>query len=189
MIRGPGSFELTLRGIDAVHSAGIPISIATMIHRGNLDEFEQLRRFTEEIGATEWGVDVLAMSGSLKQNQDLFIPYEKAVPLMAYAYGGGVHGSSDGFACGRHLMTVTPTGKAIKCGFYEDTSLGNASQDLIACWLNLEHIPVADLECNGCKVIEECHGGCRFRAAHPLAPDPVMCALYGVESKALPRVP
>lgn len=42
MIRGPGSFELTLRGIDAVHSAGIPISIATMIHRGSLDEFRTI---------------------------------------------------------------------------------------------------------------------------------------------------
>jgi radical SAM protein with 4Fe4S-binding SPASM domain len=179
MIRGPGSFALTMRGIEAVRRAGIPISIATMIHRGNLDEFERLRGFLEEIGAIEWGVDALVLSGSLQNNRDVCVSYEDTVPLMAYAYGGGSHGASDGFACGRHLMTVTPAGTAIKCGFYEDAPLGDASRDLIACWLNLRHIQVEELECSGCEDIEECHGGCRFRAAHPLAPDPVMCALYG----------
>jgi hypothetical protein len=29
-------------------------------------------------------------------------------------------------------------------------------------------------------VLADCAGGCRFRAPHALAPDPVMCALYGV---------
>ena len=79
-------------------------------------------------------------------------------------------------------MTVTPTGTGVKCGFYEDAPLGDASQDLMACWLTLKHTRIEELECSGCEVGEECHGGCRFRAAHPLAPDPVMCALYGRDS-------
>lgn len=186
LLRGQGSFELTMRGIRAVQKAEIPISIATMVHRGNIGEFEHLQRFMKEIGAVEWGVDVLCMAGSLKQNHDLVIPYKEAAPLMEYAYGGGYHGSSDGFACGRHLMTVTPTGKALKCGFYEEAPLGDARQGLIACWLNLRHIPITALECKNCPVIEECCGGCRFRAPHPLAPDPVMCALYGVEHRETP---
>jgi sulfatase maturation enzyme AslB (radical SAM superfamily) len=102
LLRGKGSFDRTLRGIRAARDARIPISIATMIHRGNLHEFQELRRFTEEIGAIEWGIDVLCMAGSLKENRDLTVPYEDAVSFMAYSYGGGYHGSSDGFACGRH---------------------------------------------------------------------------------------
>ncbi len=180
MLRGPGSFDRVMVGMLAAREAGIPVSIATMIHRGNLDEFERLKQFTGEIDAVQWGVDILCMAGSLEQNPDLAVPYESAAPLMDYAFGGGYHGSSDGFACGRHLMTVTPTGKAVKCGFYEDRSLGDARKSLRSCWLNMEHIPLAALECKGCPVLEECAGGCRFRAEHPLGPDKAMCARYGI---------
>jgi radical SAM protein with 4Fe4S-binding SPASM domain len=184
MLRGAGSFGLTMRGIQAVRKAGIPISIATMIHRGNVNEFEQIQQFIKEAGATEWGIDMPCMAGSLRQNRDLIIPYEDAAHLLEYAYGGGYHGSSDGFTCGRHLMTIAPSGKALKCGFYVDAPLGDARRDLISCWLNLKHLPITALECKGCPVIEECCGGCRFRASHPLAPDPVMCAFYGMDYKA-----
>jgi radical SAM protein with 4Fe4S-binding SPASM domain len=151
-----------------------------MIHRGNLGEFEELRRFTEEINAVQWGVDILCMAGSLELNRGLAVPYEEAAPFMEYAFGGGYHGPSDGFACGRHLMTVTPRGTAIKCGFYEERPLGDARRSLRSCWLNLEHLPVSALECAGCPVIRECAGGCRYRAEHPLGPDRAMCAFYGI---------
>jgi radical SAM protein with 4Fe4S-binding SPASM domain len=77
-------------------------------------------------------------------------------------------------------MTVLPTGKAVKCGFYEDKPLGDARMGLLSCWLNMEHIPLAALECKDCPVLEECAGGCRFRAERPLAPDKAMCARYGI---------
>ena len=189
LLRGKGNFDRTLWGIQAAGDAGVPISIATMIHHGNLHEFEELRRFTEEIGAIEWGIDVLCMAGSLKENRDLTVPYEKAVSFMAYSYGGGYHGPSDGFACGRHLMTVMPTGKACKCGFFEDNPLGDARQGLLNCWMKLEHTPLKELECKDCPVVKECAGGCRYRAPDPLAPDPVMCALYGMQSSLPRRVP
>ncbi len=185
MLRGPGSFDKTIRGMDAALSAGIPVSIATMIHRGNIDEFERLRQFAGDIGAVQWGVDILCMAGTMEENRDLAVPFERAAPLLEYAYGGGYHGSSDGFACGRHLMTVTPTGQAVKCGFYEDKSLGDAGKGLKDCWLNLVHIPLSSLECRNCPVIGECAGGCRFRAERPLAPDRAMCAFYGINPDEL----
>jgi radical SAM protein with 4Fe4S-binding SPASM domain len=180
MLRGLGAFVSAMAGIRAAMDEGISISIATMIHRGNLDEFDQLKSFTEEINAVEWGIDILCMAGSLEQNRDMAVPYEVAAPLMEYARGGGYHGSSDGFACGRHLMTVMPTGKAVKCSFYEDHPLGDARSGLLSCWQNLKHIYLAELECKGCPVLEECAGGCRFRADHPLGADRAMCAYYGI---------
>jgi len=180
MLRGSGAFAGVMAGINAAREEGIPVSIATMIHSGNLDEFDRLRSYTEKIDAVEWGIDILCMAGSLERNRALAVPYEAAAPLMSYAFGGGYHGSSDGFACGRHLMTVTPTGKALKCGFYGDKPLGDARQGLRSCWLKLEHTPLAALECKGCPVLEDCAGGCRFRADHPLAPDRAMCACYGI---------
>jgi sulfatase maturation enzyme AslB (radical SAM superfamily) len=65
LLRGKGTFDRALRGIRVAKKAGIPISIATMIHQGNLEEFEQLQHFTEEIGAVEWGIDVMCLAGAL----------------------------------------------------------------------------------------------------------------------------
>jgi len=179
-LRGRGTFESTLQGIHMASDSGIPISISTMIHRYNLNEFDRIRDFIEEINAVEWGIDVMCVSGSLMKNRDLTVPYETAVRYLKYAFGGGYHGSSEGFTCGRHLMTVLPDSQAVKCGFYADRPLGDARKSLKQCWLNMKHVPLDQLECNGCSALEECRGGCRFRAPHPLAPDPAMCAFYGI---------
>jgi radical SAM protein with 4Fe4S-binding SPASM domain len=179
-LRGRGTFERTMKGIHTANAAGIPISISTMIHRHNLNEFDRLHEFIESIHSIEWGVDVMCVSGSLMRNPDLTVPYETAVRYLKYGFGGGYHGASEGFACGRHLMTVLPDRQAVKCGFYANRPLGDAQKSLKHCWLNMNHIPLDQLECNGCSVLEECRGGCRFRAPYPLAPDPVMCAFYGI---------
>ncbi|MBW2640805.1 MAG: radical SAM protein [Deltaproteobacteria bacterium] len=179
-LRGRGTFEPTLQGIHLATAAGIPVSISTMIHQYNLNEFERLRDFIEKIHAIEWGVDVMCVSGSLMKNPHLTVPYETAARYLKYGFGGGYHGSSEGFACGRHLMTVLPNRQAVKCGFYVDRSLGDAQKSLKHCWLNMNHVPLDQLECKGCSALEECRGGCRFRAPHPLAPDPAMCAFYGI---------
>jgi radical SAM protein with 4Fe4S-binding SPASM domain len=178
LLRGKGTFERTRAAIQTAKDAGISVSVATMIHRGNMDEFDRLQSFIDEIEAAEWDVDVLCEAGSLTRNHDVLVSYEQAAPLLRYAFGGGYHGPSDGFACGRHLLTVLPSGAAVKCGFYEDRPLGDARNGLIDCWLRLEHVELEKLDCRGCPVIAECAGGCRFRAASPLAPDPVMCALH-----------
>jgi len=185
MLRGEGAFDRVMKGIHAIREVGIPISIATMIHRGNLDEFDTLREFTEEIGAIQWGVDILCMAGSLERNRELALPFEEAAPFMEYAFGGGYHGSSDGYACGRHLMAVLPSGMAVKCGFYEERPLGDARKALRGCWESLGHTPLTALECAGCPVLKECAGGCRFRADHPLGPDRAMCAFYGVRPRGV----
>lgn len=179
-LRGTGSFNRTRRGLAAAKNAGIPLSIATMVHQENIGEFDRLERFTQEIGAREWGIDLLCPAGSLLDHPHFLVPVEQGVPLLDRAYGGGYHGASDGFACGRHLLTVLPTGQAVKCGFYADAPLGDARDGLLSCWRQLQHTPVAELECRGCPVLADCGGGCRFRAGAPLAPDRVMCALHGV---------
>ncbi|MEA1948850.1 MAG: radical SAM protein, partial [Thermodesulfobacteriota bacterium] len=179
-LRGRGTFEPTLQGIHMASASGIPISVSTMIHRYNLNEFDLIRDFIEKINAIEWGIDVMCVSGSLMKNSDLTVPYKTAARYLKYAFGGGYHGLSEGFACGRHLMTVLPDNQAVKCGFYADRLLGDARKSLKQCWLNMNHVPLDQLECKGCAALEECRGGCRFRAPHPLAPDPAMCAFYGI---------
>lgn len=179
-LRGPGVFEKTVNGVNIARKAGIPVSFSTMIHKGNLTEFDRMREFMAEVEALEWGIDILTEAGALEGHADITVPYEQAAPLMAYAYGGGYHGASEGYACGRHLMAVMPDGKAVKCGFYRDRPLGDARKSLKDCWLNMTHIRLDELECRDCPVLEECRGGCRFRAPSPYAADPAMCRLYGI---------
>lgn len=180
MIRGKGTFDQTIKGAHLAQEAGIPLSFATMIHKGNIDEFDTLHELIQEFNALEWNIDVPVLSDHFGNHQDLFVPYETAVPFMEYSFGGGAHSSSDGYACGRHLLTILPTSDAVKCGFYGDQSLGDARKGLKECWLKLKHIKLDHLECKDCQVINECAGGCRFRAPSPLAPDRVMCTLYGI---------
>ena len=179
-IRGKGTFARTMQGIDAARNQGVPVSFSTMIHRGNLEEFDRMRDFVMEVGAIEWGIEMPSVAGALEDHPDLMVPYEMAVPILEYAYGGGFHGSSEHYACGRHLLAVMPDGQAVKCGFFRDKPLGDAHEDLKGCWLKMEHTPLDLLECKDCSAVDECRGGCRFRAPHPLAPDPVMCKLYGI---------
>lgn len=179
-LRGRKTFEKTIAGIQAARQADRAVSISTMIHRENLDEFDRMKEFIHDIGAVEWGIDVMCVAGSLSSHRELIVSYEEAVPFLDFAFGGGYHGSSEGYACGRHLMTVMPDSYAVKCGFYRDQPLGDARKSLKECWLKMEHIPLDRLECNGCSVLEECRGGCRFRALGPLAPDPVMCCYHGI---------
>ena len=80
-IPGVGTFDQALKGIQAAREAGLPLAVATMVHRKNLVEFDQLARLVEEIGAIEWGVDVPCLAGSLKEQADILVPYEEAVPF------------------------------------------------------------------------------------------------------------
>ncbi|RPH48099.1 MAG: radical SAM protein [Desulfobacteraceae bacterium] len=179
-LRGSGTFEKTIAGIRMACQAGTAVSVSTMIHRENLDEFERMKDFIRDIGAVEWGVDVMSVSGALEAHRELVVSNKEAVPFLDYAFGGGYHGASEGYACGRHLMTIMPDCRAVKCGFYRDKPIGDARIGLKECWLKMEHIPLSRLECSSCSALDECRGGCRFRAPDPLAPDPVMCCYYGI---------
>jgi radical SAM protein with 4Fe4S-binding SPASM domain len=180
LIRGTGTFARVMRGIEAARGAGITVSIATMIHAGNLDEFDRMGAFIDDIGASAWGIDLPCVAGRQGDNRPILVSPAEAAPLLRYAFGGGSH-AAPGFACGHHLMTVLPTGIGAKCGFYPDDPLGDAVQSLAGCWLSLKHVRADELQCRGCPHLSACGGGCRFRAPGPLSPDPVMCALFGVD--------
>jgi radical SAM protein with 4Fe4S-binding SPASM domain len=79
------------------------------------------------------------------------------------------------------LAAVFPTGEVAKCGLYAHRPLGRLEEGLETCWLRLTHHRVSDLTCAACEQVEECRGGCRFRAGEGLGPDPVMCARFGVD--------
>ena len=153
-----------------------------MLNPKNLGEIENLSSFLHDLGVREWGIDVPYNSEGSDQGRFFGLTPEKAAPYLKFAYGGGFHGGSEGFSCGRHLCTVMPDGHVCKCGFYAKKPLGHIREGLARCWARLSHIPLSHLECRDCQHLEECGGGCRKRAPNETGPDPVMCAFFRQKS-------
>jgi len=181
-LRGKGTFEKTMRAIDHLQGANIRVSVATMIHRRNLSEFDQLASLLQSKNVEEWNVDVPCLEGRLKTNQDLWVAPSEASRFLSYGYGGGFHGSIKNFTCGTHLCAIIPNGAVCKCGLFSQESVGSIEEGLRTCWARLPRIEIKDLACN-CSVIEECRGGCRYRAKLQgglLQPDLIQCYARGV---------
>jgi radical SAM protein with 4Fe4S-binding SPASM domain len=187
LIRGRGTWAKTVGRLEALQAAGIDVSVATMIHRGNLGELEQLNLWLRDLGIREWNLDIPCLGGRLAQNRDLWVSPEEGAGYLELGFGGSDHGATGDFACGRHLAAVLPNGALAKCGLYGDQPLGRLDEGLENCWLRLPHLHLQDLDCAPCAYVHDCRGGCRFRAGGGLGPDPVMCARYRVDCKTLER--
>lgn len=183
-LRGEGSFEATLRGIGAA-AKYMKVSVATMIHRENLQEFPQLERLVKSLGVVEWALDVPSPKGALLENPYLLPPYEEAARIYTrYGFSSGVHGGSEAYACGSHLCAVDVEGDVTKCGFFVQ-GVGNLAEiSLREGWRRIveSYLPrLRELACAGCEHLGECRGGCRFRALCEgdfLGRDSFLCLLY-----------
>ncbi len=156
--------------------------MATMVHRGNRNELAKMQNWLRELGIREWNLDIPCVSGRLAQNQDVWLDPREGAQYLELGFGGSAHAASGQYACGRHLAAVLPDGSVAKCGLFGDNPLGRLDEGLENCWLRLHHVRLSELECAACGHMPDCRGGCRYRAGKGLAPDPVMCALYGMDS-------
>ncbi len=185
LLRGKGSYDKARRAICALRHSNIPVSIATMVHRYNMQEFEKMQELFSRYDVLSWSVDVPCVTGNLKANPDYILDARDASKFMKYGFGAGAHESTGNYTCGSHLCSVSPDGTVSKCGFFEDEPVGDVN-DLKSAWAKLckNYLWTLDkLECHDCSHIRECRGGCRFRAKQHkeiLAPDPLMCHSFGV---------
>jgi len=169
-----------MRGISNLQSSNIPVSIATMVHRYNAEEFDEMQKLFSGMNIISWSVDVPSNVGTLQDNQELMLDLKEAASLLSYGFGAGAHESTGDYTCGSHLCSVSPDGTVSKCGFFNDEPAGNVD-DLRVSYAKLcrEYLWTLDkLDCHDCKVIQNCRGGCRFRARQYggiLAPDPLLC--------------
>ncbi len=184
-LRGKGTFEKTLKGIKTA-AKYMDVSIATMIHSRNIEEFPELSRLVETLGVKSWNLDVPARKGNLELHPDLIPDYKKAAEIyMNYGFAQEMHFGNDQFACGSHLMAVQVDGSFTKCGFFTQ-SVGRAGDiELLEAWKRVveQYLPrVFELSCT-CEHIDECRGGCRYRAyveGDFYSRDRFMCMLHGV---------
>jgi radical SAM protein with 4Fe4S-binding SPASM domain len=182
-LRGPGTFDQAVAAVRELGAAGKQVSLATMIHAGNIDDFEQLEELVHELGVREWSIDQPSPTGRLAARPELLADLREAGPLLNRSFGGAIHEPVPGYACGTHLMAVMADGNIVRCGFYGDKPLGTVTGGLAAAWGALERIPLDELECD-CEHLPQCRGGCRFRAAEfggEFSIDACQCYRYGVK--------
>lgn len=183
-VRGEGSYEAAVTGIK--NAAGlIDVSVATMIHSGNIEEFPEMEVLVKSLGVTEWNLDIPSLKGNMLNNREVLADFKRAVEIYrSYGFGGETHEGHGDFSCGAHLCSVSVKGDVTKCGFFSE-SVGNLRDTTLSeAWNRVKkgYLPrLNQLECSGCEYLEACRGGCRFRAVTAKGfydKDPVMCLLY-----------
>lgn len=188
-LRGPGSFKRALAAARLVAGSDKDLSVATMIHAGNVAEMEKLEALVKGLGAREWSLDYPLAAGRWREEGKNSVDLDDAARAMARGFGASYHGSGEGYACGLHLASVLPGGEVCQCGFYADSPLGNARDGLEKAWRKRRATPINRLKwCRDCAAAAACSGGCRYRAGGT-GPDPVMCAAHGWPKGVPPGCP
>jgi radical SAM protein with 4Fe4S-binding SPASM domain len=177
-LRGIGTFKRAMGAIELAISAGFDVSVSTMVHSENLEDFAGLEETFRSMGVKDWTVDIPCPEGNLKENPLFSLSPEEAGRFLRYGWGEGLHGGGAGHACGLHLMSVMADGGCARCAFYSENPVGHVSEGLTDCWLKLRPIRLDELKCD-CGVLEVCRGGCRYRAS--LLGDPYGKDLYRCE--------
>lgn len=183
-IRGKGTFKKVIRGIEKLKkNSNIDVSLATMIHKENLKEFKKMKSLIKKFKIKEWGIDFPVETGNLILNKNIVPSIDDALNCFKYRFGASFHSTDEDheYGCGIHLMTLTPDGRFLPCGFFQDRVYGRIEEGLMNALKNRRLIKIADIkECSKCYYVKECGGGCRFRAGSIERKDPVMCKIFGV---------
>ena len=181
-LRGKGTFRSAIKAVNRAIGSGFEVSISTMVHPGNLEDFDKMERLFKDIGIKDWTVDVPCITGRLQDNSKFQISPQTGGKYLGYGYGEGLHSGAPGFACGLHLMAVMADGRVSKCTFYSDSAVGRIEDSLRKCWQRIKPIRLDELKCE-CDYIESCRGGCRYRAmllGDPFGRDLYKCNLYDI---------
>lgn len=179
-IRGKGAFKKSMAALELLKQKGTQVSIASMIHAHNCDEFSGLAELVKDLGAVSWSIDVPARTGRLVEFNEVIPPLDQVGPILKMQFGSEIHDSDTDLICGAHLGCVQSSGIFTKCGFYDEWSGGHINKGLKRCWLDLPRMKLSELDCD-CDFIQECRGGCRYRAEcynGKKGADPIKCLLY-----------
>ncbi|MGB9709895.1 MAG: radical SAM protein [Thermodesulfovibrio sp.] len=186
ILRGKGTFDKTLQAIKRAIEYGFQVSVATVIHKGNLTDFKELENLIKTLEIREWTVDALTITGNLRLHQELWVPPKEAYKIMQrYGFSMEDHPRAEEYGCGSHLLTVLSSGLVAFCSFYEEEPIGSIDEGLENLWKKKKQIILSELECAKikCPFLQECRGGCRFRAmaltGRKNAPDFFKCYQFG----------
>jgi len=174
--RDADCFKDSIDGIKLLLKNGLKVSINTMVHKQNINEFDALYKLISTLGKIiNWSIDIPTFEDStpksIREKYEI-TPEEGGQILKDYGWGVIFESDSEStnnYACGPHLMAIDVIGTITKCGFFTEQSIGNIfdlglkkSWELIQKKLNWR---LSELKCNeiNCQYIGDCRGGCRYR--------------------------
>lgn len=181
-LRGKGTFRKAFSAVELAKEQGFEVSVATMVHARDLEDFEEMEKLFSGLGIKDWTVDVPCITGRLESSTGFQVTPEVGGKYLRYGYGAGLHAGETGFGCGLHLMSVMADGKVTKCTFYSDKPVGTINEGLRQCWEKTTPVYLKDLSCD-CQFLESCRGGCRYRAellGNPLGKDLYKCSFHDI---------
>jgi radical SAM protein with 4Fe4S-binding SPASM domain len=174
-LRGPDTFQKTLKVIRLLKNLRFCVSVATMVHSQNLSEFKNLEKLLQKLSVDSWTVDIPYQTGRLQHHRDLTVIPKIGGQFLKFGWGDQGHKVYGRFACGTHLLAVMPDGRADKCGYFLTPQSPHINNGLRNCFQKIKKIPLDKLACRDCRFVLECRGGCRARAAGPFDKDPYLC--------------
>jgi len=180
LLRGKGVFKKAMDAVVRSLETGFEVSVSTMVHSGNLGDFDEMETMFKKLRIKDWTIDIPCVTGRLQRNVEFQVSPDEGGKFLKYGFGEGVHGSEPGFACGLHLASVMADGRVSKCTFYADQPLGVIEEGLRECRRRLRPVRLEELKCD-CGHIEICRGGCRYRAGlfgDAMGKDIYRCAFF-----------
>ncbi len=204
----PGSFEKTIKAIEMLKEAEIPVRVNVCLHKGILDEFADLLRLFKEWKIAEYSVWPVTYTGRSGGPDFLITPedYREVLKqLKKYESSEGIKNEipSDtqkiNCGIGKNSLTIRSDGTVIPCPPFPDTvSLGSIQKDsIVDIWNNspllnkVRRISVFENSlCKECPHINVCQGGCmahRYRTTGELGcGEPFECVYFEVYGDYVP---
>ena len=180
-LRGPGNYAHSMRALEEALAVGLEVSVATVLHARNLDQVAGLGLLLKEKGVFSWTLEFPVPEGRMRDEPEMMPDLAAAVPLMDLEWGSG------GARRCRGLCLRDASGKRPAVGVPGQVRLllrRHRGQRRRRAAPGLGGPAQGALEgvCAGCDLLQECGGGCRYRALlleGEGGPDPVMCARHG----------
>jgi radical SAM protein with 4Fe4S-binding SPASM domain len=187
-----GSFDETCSNVHRATSAGLPVTLSTVIHRHNLGELDAMPELCVRLGADHVSFNRYLgppvpdiepspgeLSGAVTQIEAMRergarVKFGNCIPQCF------IQSSATGCLAGVAYCTVGPDGSVRPCN-HSATLCGNLLQQPIEeIWHDAamqewrDRIPSG---CHACAAFSQCHGGCRAQAEMlDLPADPLMRA-------------
>ena len=182
-----GSFHATIKGIELLQSAGIPVHTNTTDSRNNIDVVHDIIRLVKELGLGRLSMNLLIPCGAARDKKEIWVSYSEIgervldlkhraaelgikflwyspLPMCKFnpiAYGLG----NKSCAAITGLLSVDPLGNIIPCSSWRQPVGSLLKQQFCDIWRSKEMdfyklVKYAPDECRDCSQFDKCKGAC-----------------------------
>ncbi|SHH32808.1 radical SAM/SPASM domain-containing protein [Thermosipho atlanticus] len=186
-VRGAGTFEKTMTGLQNFLTEGFNVTILHVINKQNYKYFEDMVQFARKFGMNLY-VDRFVPVGRGELFKDILTPTKEMIQYVneiikkyANEVNFYVEENISGGECtaGKTHASVLVDGTVVPCGHFRydpEYYMGNIKKmSFKEIWEAFDP-SILTRDCENCKLFEECKGGCRaFAKKLGLTHDPIFC--------------